>query len=264
MNKTINKNKTKNNFAWSLLALGLIAAGSDNAAAATTWTNALANGNINAAGNWSNGLPTIAAANGAQVFTTALVINQVFNNGTDNKAAFLITGTGGMTVATGGLFTFSGDGLIGTGAFGNSTITHTGGALIQDAAGAGFLIGHTKVGTYNISGGLLNVTGTSASLTIAFLAGSSGSSLNVSGNGLVDIASGRNLVINNGGTLNVTDGGLLIWRNRTLAETNSFGGTVNALKTQVGNDVYFTAVPEPSSIALLGLGGLALILRRRR
>ena len=40
--------------------------------------------------------------------------------------------------------------------------------------------------------------------------------------------------------------------------TTSLGAQVNALT------VYTTAVPEPSSVALLGFGGAALILRRRK
>ena len=50
-----------------------------------------------------------------------------------------------------------------------------------------------------------------------------------------------------GGTLNLTA--------NTTRSANLFG---------IGGDFTVTAVPEPSSAALLGLGGLALILRRRK
>ena len=53
----------------------------------------------------------------------------------------------------------------------------------------------------------------------------------------------------------------------TGANTSLSTGSVQYTGTAGGNDVAsitFDAVPEPSSTALLGLGGLALILRRRK
>jgi hypothetical protein len=44
--------------------------------------------------------------------------------------------------------------------------------------------------------------------------------------------------------VDVTGGGLLVWHDRTVAETASFAGTVNATITQVGSDVHFTD-PNP-------------------
>ena len=250
MNKPINK------LTGSLLALGLLVAASNQAAASTAWTNALADGNINNASNWASGLPSDAGGLGVVVTTTPLVINQVFNNGGDNRSEFLIAGSGGLTLAAGGSFTYFGDGLLGTtiaGAGGASTITHTGGTLTQDGGGAGFLIGHNAVGTYNISGGNVLVQGTAPNFTIDYNDSGAadpdadGSSLNISGSGQVDVETGVNLVINAGGTLDVSEGGLLVWHDRTLAETASFAGTVNATITQVGSDVHFTSVePEDS------------------
>ena len=46
------------------------------------------------------------------------------------------------------------------------TVTHTGGSLTQDGGGAGLLVGHNAVGTYNISGGNLLVTGSAPNLKI--------------------------------------------------------------------------------------------------
>lgn len=51
--------------------------------------------------------------------------------------------------------------------------------------------------------------------------------------------------------------------NGTLGSDAGFG-TANASDVYVVDNVLLTAVPEPSSLALLGLGGLALTLRRRR
>ena len=51
----------------------------------TTWTNALADGDINNAGNWSAGLPSDAAGLGIVVNATPLVVDKPFNNGGDNR-----------------------------------------------------------------------------------------------------------------------------------------------------------------------------------
>ena len=52
----------------------------------------------------------------------------------------------------------------------------------------------------------------------------------------------------------------------TLKYENSSTGNNNVQKERLGLQLSFdyTPVPEPSSTALLGLGGLALILRRRK
>jgi hypothetical protein len=105
------------------------------------------------------------------------------------------------------------------------------------------LIGHDAVGTYNISGGNLMVSG--ATLTIDYDGGSDGSSLNISGTGRVDVEAGVNLVVNAGGTLNVTGEGLLVWHDRTLTDPVylALAGTVNANVAEVGSDLHFTASP---------------------
>jgi len=214
-------------------------------AADTIWNNTLADGDINNAANWSGGLPSQAGTIGATVSTTPLVINQAFNNGGDNRSLYLIVNNS-LTIADGGSFTYFGDGLLAWGVA--ATITHTGGTLIQDGGGAGFLMGLNVVCTYNISGGNLYVQGTCKTLTVNY-SGASGSSLNISGLGRVDVEAGVALVVNAGGTLNVTGAGLLVWHDRTLAETNAFTGTVNAKITQVGSDVHFTD-PTPTTPAV--------------
>jgi len=49
-----------------------------------------------------------------------------------------------------------------------------------------------------------------------------------------------------------------------LNQTLSYGGVNGASLSTENYEVEFSFVPEPSSAALLGLGGLALIARRRR
>ena len=44
----------------------------------------------------------------------------------------------------------------------------------------------------------------------------------------------------------------------------SYDTALDAIEIQSLSDTYFSTVPEPSSSALLGLGGIALIMRRRK
>ena len=231
------------------VAVLILALGGAASVCAATWNNSQADGDINNAANWGGTIPS--GTEGAVVGpTTPLAINQVFTNGTDNRAAYLVTGAAGLTIAAGGSFIYTGDGLLGStgfGAGGASTITHTGGTLTQDGGGAGCLIGHNAVGTYNISGGNLNVVSNCPALQIDHSGGSDGSSLNISGTGRVDVGDGVDLVINAGGTLTVTGDGLLVWHNRTVDQA-LFAGSLSAQITQVGSNVHFTApvtAPEP-------------------
>ena len=63
-------------------------------------------------------------------------------------------------------------------------------------------------------------------------------------------------------TYNVGAGNAAIGNNLDLALTAGGGAAGNAGIDHV--EIDFVPVPEPSSVALLGLGGLALILRRRK
>lgn len=223
---------------------------------AATWDNSVGDNNINNAANWGGTFPNDASGEGAVVTATPLVINQAFNNGGDNRSEYLVAGTGGITIEAGGELTYFGDGLLGTTAFsagGACTITHTGGTLTQDGGGAGCLIGHNSVGTYNISGGNLYVLPTAPTLTISHSGGSNGSSLNISGTGLVEVETGVNLVVNAGGTLNVTGGGLLIWHGRTVGVDSPGAGTILAQATQVGSDIHFTALPPITVGTVIGV-----------
>lgn len=261
--------KLTRNINWIVaLAIAVMATG---ASASTVWNNSLADGDINNGANWSAGLPSDAAGRGVIVTSTPLTIDQVFANGGDDRSEFFISGSGGTTIAAGGDMTYLGDGLFGTtiaSAGGATVVTHTGGTLTQDGGGAGLLVGHNAVGTYNISGGNLLVTGSAPTLTIDFdgtgAAAANGSSMTISGTGQVDVETGVGLVINSGGTLTVLDGGLLVWHDRLVSEA-VFAGTVNAIIKQVGSDVHFVAIPTPAALpAGLALLGLAAARRRRR
>ncbi len=186
-------------------------------------------------------------------------IDFTFGEAAPVDSLYLVVGSSAgntFTMASGQL-TYTGDGLIGTTlsvATGAATIVHTGGTLIQTGGGAGFLVGHNSAANYSISGGSVMVQSGAPTLTIDFPDGGAASSLNISGTGTVDVDT--DLVINVNGTLNVTDDGVLIWRNHVVADVGgaNFGGTINATISQVGNDVHFTVIPEPSTLVMFGLG----------
>ena len=203
---------------------------------------------------------------------------------------------------TGGDLVYTGDGLWGSGiagastgdpdpgadppVLGSATINQTGGTITQTGGGAGFLVGHNRPATYNISDGTVIVQDTAPGLIVDFFYEEVGSSsdpseLNISGNGLVDIQ-GPRFAIGPQGTLNITGNGKLIWRNHTvddLAGTITFEnfpdgangprpvidptGVLNARAIQVGDDVHLVAVPEPAGILLLAIAGMALAARRQ-
>ncbi len=232
-----------------------------SASAVTRWRNTLADGDINNAANWDAGLPSDADGLGIVVDTVPLVLNQAFMNGGDNDSEFFVAGTPGVTIEAGTSLRYFGDGLFGTsilGVGGATVVNQTGGSLIQDGGGAGLLISHNADAEWNISGGSIIVETTSPSLTIDHPAGGSQNGvLNISGTGLVDVES--NFALGPAGTLNVSDSGMLIWRNRTLADVTGLGGTINAIASEVGSDVHFLAIPEPTTLVLLGVFAVATI-----
>lgn len=243
---------------------------------ASIWTNGSGDGDWFNPDNWpafitGPGVPSLGAV-GAYIDAGA---DMDFNY-TGAEALYLIVGgTSGFSVS-GGDLTYFGDGLLGF--VGPTVINHTGGTVTQTGGGAGALFGHGASLTYNISGGSFTATNTCPGFVIDWTldgSASAASELTISGDAVVDVDT--LLHLGPAATLNVLDDGKLIWRNHVIADLNGnlpeayFGGpsvisataVLNALAVQVGDDVHFVAIPEPASIALLGLGGL-LIRRKQR
>lgn len=110
-------------------------------------------------------------------------------------------------------------------------------------------------GHLNIYGG--TVTATSGFLTGTATTGSWGSTNTTDATRLIDVAGGQ-LVITGDASAQASD---LI--SRGILEGDGVVGNVNVDTTSMSGWTIITAVPEPTSMALLGLSGLALILRRR-
>jgi len=282
----------------TLFQLTLATATSLSLSAATTFVNTLADGDLNNAGNWDNGLP--GAANVGTTTADGNLTADLSNASEDLIVHSNIT-TGANTLNIGG----SGDDLL-IGETSNGSVTvNAGGKLNAIGAGVDVRLGR--------NGGIGNLT---------FEAGSSidtrkiidvyngtlkfGSSVSTFQNGLqtnLRIRAAGNLVYDvdaalanhtlNGNSLDVIlDAGSSLALNfasgaangsqfTLVDEVTSFSGTftnISATGLSAGQSIELTydttvtdqgflratVVPEPSSTALIGLGGLALLLRRRK
>ncbi|HUA38163.1 MAG TPA: PEP-CTERM sorting domain-containing protein [Candidatus Sulfopaludibacter sp.] len=76
-------------------------------------------------------------------------------------------------------------------------------------------------------------------------------------NRMIDLAGGELIIAGNATSL------ITGWETRNIIEGNGVLGNVNIDTTSDPGFTVITAVPEPAGMALLGLGGLALFLRRR-
>ena len=249
---------------------------------ASTWTNADADDDWNNPNNWGGGdftggpgvVPTQGGNIGAAIGAAPLEINQA-----GLTSLYLIVNN--QVDITGGDLIYTGDGLLGSdlgggaGGVGMATINQTGGTITQTGGGSGFLVGHSLSADYSISGGSVVVQNTAPSLSVDWTldgTASAASSLNISGTGVVDVQA-DNLHFGPASTLNITDDGVLIWRNKTVADISLplsggvFDGvpvidpsaTINARVIQVGNDVHFVVVPEPAALSLCGLAAVAAL-----
>ncbi len=223
--------------------------------------------------------------------------SMTFNSGTLTTGSYLVQGLNCSNTGT-GTFNIGGTAVVKTSAglvLGhdpgtNGVLNMTGGELWAD----GFsLIGHTGTGTLNMSGGTITTNTGYLNTQIGNNAGGSGT-VNMSGglwypgnlqmlNGVGTLnLSGGGIVVNQltmpgtaGDVFDITGTGILHGASWTNAEAEidaavaagyitAYGGTGTIVKADGLNGYWeYTAVPEPATMILLGLGALVSLKKRK-
>ena len=249
----------------------------------TVWTGNGDGSTWSDGSNWSLGVPDASIDRGAFIDTDDAVVNI---NGTGNTARRFFTqgaaGTGTVTVNISGEI----DTLLYT------ALAKTGGTGIMNVyAGAdayfkGLSVADLGTGILNMHGGTVKV-GNGPDDQLKFgIAGAWGNAGTGTANlydGTLDLTGAQEIrMATNAGstaTLNIAGGSLIMPGTITdlrsaILTLNASGVHLQAYGVEYAGDTMFaytpsggntivTAIPEPATIALLGLGGLALIRRKR-
>ncbi|MFK7911369.1 MAG: PEP-CTERM sorting domain-containing protein [Akkermansiaceae bacterium] len=264
----------------SKLAIGVAISSLSLSSMSSAANFAMTGGNIRLAANWQNtgdlttgNLPTVGD-------TATIAVAGTMNNQFGGiLSGVAITQTAGAMTASG--FNWSSS-------LASSSYSLEGGTI-------------TATGNYNIQNTTFNLSGGTFSFNAQLLSNSADGTFNVSGNAIISAVNDFDLRINqDGGTFDIASdwtGSFIsadddteadwiaqlvygagmenagIAANENAARRISVGGT-DITDANFGNFFVVTAnngggstlalVPEPSSTALLGLGGLALLFRRRK
>jgi hypothetical protein len=257
-----------------LVSLVLVLAFVSNASATDTyWLNSTSDGRWDTAGNWS----TLAVPTGSDAVRLTNVVPGPLIDSITNAVCLNMLGPGHsgtttMDINGGTLTTTAGYWSIGQNpGTGNGTANVWNNATVT-VNGHDLFVGNQADGTLNV--GALGAGDNTYIYTSAYLRIANTTASNF---GHVNLYSGTitcNDIFGIAGKM-LTDiyEGTLIIRNKTGAPIQNWidngyiigyggAGTVTATVSPEGWDV-LTAVPEPATIALLSLGGLALIRRKR-
>ncbi|BDS07590.1 hypothetical protein NT6N_26300 [Oceaniferula spumae] len=227
----------------SLLSFGIFAAATLSSQAVIVWTGASDSNPFNDA-NWDFSGSSVSNITPNGLILDDLTVSNVGFAASGNAGvgfSDFALGDGFSLTITGTSFDLTGtDGFAGSGNDANTEIIN--------------LIDSTSSIQYISQGIILNVDGTS-SLTVRG-----------GGDGINSQIADTRINLSTGGTLTMSSAAEL---DEQIGEGDIF---VNGTQVTLGNKATLlsgtgatvTGIPEPSSTALLGLGGVALILRRRK
>jgi hypothetical protein len=271
------------------------------ALAGTYWTNALGDNNYNDSGNWDAGVPGVSEAWGF-INMSSLTDIALISTGTSGANRLFVGGTGtagtygGHAKMQTGTYTWSVSGSLYVGEKnnnGDATFVQEGGTLsLNDDLNIGYgdttsygkstfkggsltTIDDIKVGGYGI--GIFEVIGGGGSISVGddfhLFDNGLGAAANpelratINGTGITMIAVGDNANLN--GDLIVTGGGAAPGT-YTLMTYASHSGSFGAVTLpsgwthNVGATEVTVTVPEPATMCLLGIGGIGVLIRRKR
>ena len=227
-------------------------------------------GDIGTRGNWSLGNPS--AANSGEITVNGnLPINQNVGSwdlGVSHTAGKLSGNGFNQYDVAGARMVWS---MSGTAMISVSSAVHANGITFNISGGS---VTSTGEGFKSVNNGALNISGGIHSMAHAILFQTDNASTVILSGGTINSTSSTSL-ISGTGSLDFTDGGSwelnLHVATDWAAELQSSGATLDGIDIDGTNINRFnisggtiTTVPESSSTALLGLGGLVLILRRRK
>ena len=230
--------------AWNTLALGSVS-GANGAISFTGGTATLNGISAGVGGSGSVTLNGDAAiiANGDTYLGQNGGANGTLSVGDAATATFNnllvgLRGTGGVTVGGDAAVTISGVSDLGRYSGGHGEITQTGGTVTTGNNSDGFNVGRDGTGTYNLSGGTLNMR---QFLRVGWGGGSSGNTFNMTG-GTLNLA-GQKLIVGDwskNSEFNITAGtvsGDEQWYIGGYSSSNSGGSTGTGTFTQDGGDI---------------------------
>lgn len=209
-------------------------------------------GSANAALVWTG------AADGASLFNEGNFVdtdaNTAPSSGTVDPNVAVPSFTGGITIDNSASQYVSGEpGFFGGGSFdiGNNDLLVAGLTLASFDTSATVGTGSITIG----DGGTINVQFINTAITVL-----DGGTLTLRGGN--DPLPGATVELQLGGTVNFTNEDIAAFNAEHLGKFTPIGGTLEVI-SDGGSGSIITVVPEPGSLALIGLGGLMSVRRRR-